>query len=250
LKRYEDALMLCDSRSEVSRLRILMAIGQSDRAFQECKEWLRRLPDNTKLRKEFALIHLVRGQYEEAIQLSKELHDPSTLDFYGTSLVGAIALSGRREEYQESCAAILKHLPQDDPVKTAIGARCCILLPNATPDADQVLEAVKLSAEARPGVTWVHHTLGMAYFRANKYDEARRSIEHSLKVGPRWRARYLNWYALALIDWNRGDKESAVNWYAKASSYTDDLPYEVFYTSGDWMECQLLQRECRGLFGE
>ena len=93
----------------------------------------------------------------------------------------------------------------------------------------------------------MHHTVGLAYYRAQRLEEAKESFRYSMKLASTWTAKYLNWFAMALVEWQLGNRESAVMWHAKAMDYLGKHPLDAFHTPIDWVETQLLKREFRRL---
>jgi tetratricopeptide (TPR) repeat protein len=77
--------------------------------------------------------------------------------------------------------------------------------------------AVKLAPEAGP--YW--QTLGVAQYRAGDWKAALAALDKSISLGNGGADRCLDWYFLAMAEWQMGNNDAARAWYEKAIEWMD-----------------------------
>ena len=102
---------------------------------------------------------------------------------------------------------------------------------------------------------WLHYVLGLADFRAGRYETAVNDLEESLKLGTGWVAAPLNYPVLAMAHRRLGHEDEARRWLEKAHGRRGDAalglkPGESIRSSAVWwdrLEFWLLLREADAL---
>jgi eukaryotic-like serine/threonine-protein kinase len=92
---------------------IYVHIGLLDKAWQEIQKTLAIKPDNTLARYRLGVIHMCRGQYQEAFQIFNSTpleQNPALLGFYKPN---ALFRLGRTEEASAIVEQVLKNYPKD-----------------------------------------------------------------------------------------------------------------------------------------
>ena len=146
---------------------------------------------------------------------------------------GALLLAGDTEGYERVCARLLDRGDKlkcfDVPGERATcspGSACCRL-----PQGDDPARLARLGNEAvkaEPNA-WHLHTLGLAHYRAGRYEEAVRELQQSMRVDPKWPAVPVNWLVLAMAHHRLGHAKQARQWLDKA---VDAIDKDRMATSG------------------
>ena len=92
---------------------VYLHIGLLDKAWQEIQKTLAIKPDNTLARYRLGVIHMCRGQYQEAFQIFNSTpleQNPALLGFYKPN---ALFRLGRTEEASALVEQVLKNYPKD-----------------------------------------------------------------------------------------------------------------------------------------
>jgi uncharacterized protein HemY len=76
-------------------------------------------------------------------------------------------------------------------------------------------EAVKMEPEKRA----FQNTLGVACYRAGEWTEARAALAKSMELGGGGDA--FDWFVVAMLAWQQGEREEAGRWYEKAVAWTE-----------------------------
>jgi tetratricopeptide (TPR) repeat protein len=71
------------------------------------------------------------------------------------------------------------------------------------------------------------HALGLACYRAGKYEEAVRHLNECVKDHPEWGAQVLNYQVLALTYHRLGKGNEAQRWRARATAWIDETAEEI-----------------------
>jgi len=104
--------------------------------------------------------------------------------------------------------------------KSYLLARLCLL----SPDIDDGATATRFAEQAlqsQPNSTYYLHTLGLAHYRAGRFDEAVRRLEESIRAEPGWAGAPLNSLALAMAHHRLGHADESRRWLGKAVRSAD-----------------------------
>jgi WD40 repeat protein/tetratricopeptide (TPR) repeat protein len=220
-------------------------------------------PRLASLHERRGLAHCGLGKIQQAavdFATARDLQPEECL--YAFEHAGALALANEGDGYRRACLRLLERFGQStDPWVVYTMARCCLLTPQAPTDLARIEKLAVRAASAIPDVGWTHHTLGLASYRAGRFDEAVRRFHKSLQVAPRWEALSANWLGLALAHHRLGQVAEASRWLNKAAAWAaprKDGPSSR--TAGtarprdvhdlhphDVLACQLLRREAEAL---
>ena len=91
--------------------------------------------------------------------------------------------------------------------------------PNEFRNSAEALLAASAAVAEEPFVTQYLNSLGIAQYRAGKWDEAIRSLNKSVEVNGS--ADSFDAFFLAMAHWQRGEKETARDWLKKAIAWMD-----------------------------
>jgi tetratricopeptide (TPR) repeat protein len=98
--------------------------------------------------------------------------------------------------------------------------------------------------------------LGLAYYRAGRYQEAVDWLTKGLKESPDWDYQILNWLVLSMAQQRLGHGEEAREWLDKAEQAVAgkgrEWPAGAFFAPPgwqwrDWLGVQMLRREAKRL---
>jgi len=153
-----------------------------------------------------------------------------------------LLLTGRDEEYRHVCHDIvIRYCDKKNPSEFEFVIRALVLAANAIPDPHV---AVELASKTNPSNASRLHTRAMAHLRAGQIDAAVEHFHVSLKAGPGWHARYLNWLGLSIACQHLKKPKEAKAWLERAAEQMDAHP-------GQWaqkrLERQILRLEAEGL---
>ena len=83
---------------------------------------------------------------------------------------------------------------------------------------DEAVQLATKAVELEPANGGVHNTLGVAYYRAGKWQEAITSLQKSVTLASGGDAN--DWFFLAMAHWQIGEQEQARDWFHKAVDWT------------------------------
>jgi len=134
---------------------IYVHIGLLDKAWQEIQKTLAIKPDNTLARYRLGVIHMCRGQYQEAFQIFNSTpleQNPALLGFYKPN---ALFRLGRTEEASAIVEQVLKTYPRDQG-GAVTSVRAMILA--AAGKQREAEAAIQHAIEIGRGYAHFHHT--------------------------------------------------------------------------------------------
>jgi WD40 repeat protein/serine/threonine protein kinase/Flp pilus assembly protein TadD len=176
---------------------------------------------------------------------------PPSEDWFECACVRLIL--GDTAGYRRLCKRLVERAgPEPEPAVAFVLARTCALAPDAGVEPAQAVRWGERAAAGQPDTAYVLHALGLAYYRAGKYEQAVARLTES--DSSRWDATYLNWLALALAHHRLGHEAEARRWFGKAAERLDrermapGLP--VAPLAIDWLEAQVLRRQAEALLGK
>jgi WD40 repeat protein/tetratricopeptide (TPR) repeat protein len=199
------------------------------------------------------------GRIDEAIATGRELvpllrrivevnpNDPSLRHRFALALV----LTGDLESYRRACAATLERFDRSEDSLIVEAARACLVGPDAVLDPSVPLRLAAVAHSRDPKAAWSHYVLGLAEFRAGRYDQAVGHLGESLKLGKTWIAAPLNGPVLAMAHHRLGRRDEARSWLKRAHGRPSDAADGAAAVLGlssralwwDRVEFQLLLRE-------
>jgi tetratricopeptide (TPR) repeat protein len=224
-------------------------LKQWDQAIADLDEAIRLDPKNVGLYLARSEAYLALGRSDEALA-DWNPHVLSGLDDAHAALIKTqlLLLAGRTEDYRQACEDMLARFSQPDrPLQNYATARASSLAPQAISEPARAVELAERAVSNQPTRPWFRHGLGMAHFRAGQLDEAESCFHESLKIGPNWDARFLNWLGLALVHHGRGETKQSRQWLEKA---IEMMEQHSAHAPQDRLEAQLLRRELEQLLAQ
>lgn len=216
-------------------IRIKMAMGDTDGAEENLKEYVKLGPDNTKARISLGEFYLTLKEYDKALEqfsILKTEKPDSPAGFIKTAQVyiqmkdKEKALAELEQGYEKfyDSAILLSRLTQ---------------FYLAEKQNDKALALCKIRLEKNPEEIFTWNLLGNIYFLNKEYDKAKAHFEKAIELNPAWNMPYDNLAKLYLI---QGKKDSAVQkieqtlkqnnkntkaWMLLGSIYVRDQDYET-----------------------
>ena len=166
------------------------------------------------------------GRMAEAIAKSRDLillfqraveespDDPSLRH----RLALALLLAGDREGYRRACAATLEHFGRSEGPLIGEAARACLVAPDAVLDPSVPLRLAETAVSQDPRAPWPYYVLGLAEFRAGRYEGAVERLEESLKLGTTWASAPLNYPVLAMAHHRLRHGDESRRWLEKRTA--------------------------------
>ncbi len=158
-------------------------VGLLDRASVELQKALLLDPTDSNARRRLAVNHAWRGEYEEALQILREVPEQSGPSFFGSGLVSTLQHAGRAKE---ALALAEEHLRADpsDPGGALTALRA--LLYAEAGDARRARADIRAAIEKGKGFVHFHHAahnIAAAYAQLGMPDEAVRWLRWSAENG-------------------------------------------------------------------
>jgi hypothetical protein len=95
----------------------------------------------------------------------------------------------------------------------------------AVRDPKAAVENAMIATELEPNQGTFWNTLGVAYYRDGKLDDADRALRRSMEL--RSQGDSFDWFFLAIVEFKKGHRDEARDWYDKAvSSYQKAAPFD------------------------
>jgi tetratricopeptide (TPR) repeat protein len=220
--------------------------GQWDRAEAAYLEAIVARPLNVPVRDALVRQHIERGHLDRAVATVVEavrlMPDDGGLREH---LSLALLLSGDRAGWQRSTAALLDRLGgTTNPFTANHVAWACVLGPEATPDP---AVPVRLAGIALEGVNStdpnILNTLGIALYRASRYDEAIRRLEQAIRVRDGVGLPG-DWAFLALAHHRLGHGDAARSWVDRLREHQPSMAPDQFWFE---LEVRLLRSEAEAV---
>jgi tetratricopeptide (TPR) repeat protein len=165
-----------------------------------------------------------------ADRLVSALNEDDVATAYG--LAWFYLRQGRLKDYQRLCVETAEGMgSSEDPFLRSAWLRLYTVGPDATGDAQALVQRVRseLASYRQPLV--FHQALGGALYRAGQYEDAIVELTAALEHEPRAEAQVLNWLFLALAHQQLGRADEARLWLGKADAWiarvARDVPADV-----------------------
>ncbi len=131
---------------------------------------------------------------------------------------GLLARAGDMENYHLARERMLEHFSQRKiGLEFANIALACAQAPLPAGDAAVVLRMAQQAVDADPRSAHARYGLGAAYYRLGEYETAVASLNESLKLGPGWASKPVNWPLLAMAHFRLGQGDNAKQWLDQAN---------------------------------
>jgi tetratricopeptide (TPR) repeat protein len=168
-----------------------------------------------------------------------------------------LILAGDADGYRQTCTRMLERFGQTEDARIAyLVARVCGLRPKSVAEPARSVRLANLAVKADPKAPWYLHALGLAEYRAGRFDRAIQQLQMSMDADPRWPGQVVNWLVLAMAHHRLGHADEARRWLDKADQCikkaTEELPRgDTGMFPGmhihDWLACLVLHQEAKAL---
>ncbi len=227
---------------------------------REIAQWDQLFNRVAKLRPDEPCLFLGRAanrtlhdQWEEAAADYARVIASRPIEFDDVAYASVLLLlDASKTRYQHFCNEMVSRF--DEPpggYEANIMARVCALGPAADVESATVLRWAAVGVEKESGAPQLH-SLGLAQYRAGKYEEAIQSIVKSKVAAPAWSGISQNWLVMAMAHYQLGDVNKANECLATAREVIEEPrkahalgSYPIQF--GDWAELQVLMREAENL---
>ncbi|HEY7308011.1 MAG TPA: tetratricopeptide repeat protein [Gemmataceae bacterium] len=228
--------------------------GQWDQAIREFRAAIGLKPDYAKARDAHGRAEI--GKYRAAVALNrndanahfnlgvalrnKRQWDEAIAEFqaairlepkalFSNTLGGALYQQGKPNEAIACYRKAIESNPNDAPLHNDL-AWLLATCPQATfRDPNSAVELAERAVELKPEEYGYWHTLGVAYYRAKKWEKALSALEKSCRLekatdgkGNAWQ-----WVFQAMAHWQLGHKDEALLWYNKTVQLEKVWPEEL-----------------------
>jgi superkiller protein 3 len=198
----------------------LLNRGRLDEAFACCKKAIELDPKYRQAHQNLGAIHFKQRRLDEAIACFKnaiEL-DPQIASAH-TYLGVALREKGR---LNEAIAAYREAVRVQPNSALAHNNLAWILATSADVklrDPDGAVKSAKRAVELAPKDSTYPSTLGVAYYRAGEFKQAITAMEKSMAL--RKGGDSNEWFFLAMVHWQLGNKDDARKWFDRAAEWMD-----------------------------
>ncbi len=215
---------------------------------------LQAVPADWKLheRRGQACVHLGRLEEASAAYARATELDSTNISAWKGDAILRLRL-GDPEGYRRVCGRFLGILKNQAASARNSGAWLCVLGPAARPNMTPVVTLATQAAGGGSTIPGYWHTLGVALYRAGRYQESLDRLELAMKLAGEGKFTY--WIALAMTHHRLGHAAEARRWLDRSLAWIEastpdrpqdpslgyPIPWDV------WMEAQLLRYEAEAL---
>jgi tetratricopeptide (TPR) repeat protein len=130
-----------------------------------------------------------------------------------------LAVGRDQQAYSRICRRLMDaHEQTNDAGAAEQVARICGAASLSPVEPERIVGLAERALQLGSQGGWTRYTVGLAYFRAGRYQEALQRFEESGKVDPNWSATALNWPLLAMAHHHLGHASEARTWLSKAAA--------------------------------
>ncbi len=184
-----------------------------DEAIAVFRQLSRIQPDNTSARATLGGFLLEKGEFGDACAELRELlrlKPEDATERYQVALL-QLATSPDGAVYRKFATADLERFGgTGDPEVAYQVARAGSLAPGVTDHPETLAALAEKSVAFAPQQGWRHYVLGLALYRAGRYEEAVRQLDASRHVDPNWDATALAWPVLAMAHHRLGHADESM----------------------------------------
>ena len=187
--------------------------GEFDAAVEQLRAAILIDPNTALAHRNLAGICLTRGQLAEALAELREVLriEPGDTDIRYQAALLQLATNPDGEAYRKLASANLDRPGGTDDLWTDFYmARAGLLAPGVTDHPEKLVALAEKVVARAPREPWRLYVLGLALYRAGRYEEAIRQLAASRKLDPSWHATALNWPVLAMAHHRLGHGDEAM----------------------------------------
>lgn len=208
-----------------------------------------------------AMISLTLGDLPSALECTRAANDWMVVDFVNQfEYIAVRVLAGEVAQYQPHCDRWLETMGHLKTANTPYRlARICALAPDAVsnPGRFEPVARALATAKGKGETAWtMPNKAAIAYYRANKFDDAIKCAHQSIKSNEKWEGVAINWLVLAMARHRQGMNDDARMWFDKATAWINERSTDAPRGSlgpigktnaGAWLTCRVLYREAEAL---
>ena len=164
--------------------------------------------------------------------------------------------------YRQVCQQLIERAGQSKEGITGNNAymllRTCTMFPKGGTDPAEVLLWTDRAVASQPKTAWYLHTLALAHYRADHFDQAVHYCHESQKVDPKLAGRIVNQLLLAMAYQRLVQRDEARRTWQEVAQWREAVGRGTYKGDGtfppdmhlsDWLEFQVLYREAETLIG-
>ena len=165
----------------------------------------------------------------------------------------ALVLAGDVDGYRLACNSTLERFDRAEHPIVGDAARACLVGADGAIDFSAPRRLAEAALSLDSGAPWLHYVLGLAEYRAGRYESAISHLKDSMDLADGWQATPLNYPVLAMANRRLGRNDEARRWLEAAHGRDADevKPGGVIPASNLWwdrVEFRLLLLEADALF--
>jgi serine/threonine-protein kinase len=169
---------------------------------------------------------------------------PRNAELQYQAALALLAAHPEGQAYRAFARATLDRLgTTTDPAAAFPVARAALLAPGVSKDSERSVLLAEMSSRQAPTEAWRLYVLGLANYRAGRYEDAVRVLGQSTEAAPHWHAVALNWPVLAMAHLRLGHEDEAKRWLDRAEQ-ADPAAISTWW---DRVELQVLRREAEAV---
>ena len=255
-----------DAAAEIARVIDLLKEQHTDRAKSLCDmaQWDELYSRVCKLRPDEPMVWngraqslALRGHWEESRKYYAKVIEGVPVDNNETTdYAYLLVLLGDHDGFQQYCQSLVDRAGKSTDTEVAFHfARVCGAGPCTAVDSSQVVEWAEVAARSSTKA-WYPHVLGLAQYRAGRYEAAIENLKKSNAID--WNInqhqvpKSLNWLVLAMAHFRLEHSDEARQFLATAKTIIDDArpknPHQpVELEACDWIPMQVLLRKAESL---
>jgi tetratricopeptide (TPR) repeat protein len=191
------------------------------------------------------------ADYARVIE-SRPVDDGATVEY-----ACLLLLSGDAAGYRRFCRHLIEQYEQSTKGPLSYSAiNICGLAPGAIADPARLVSWAQTWMERQPHAGWARNRLGIALYRAGRWEEAVRRLREGEETQPSWPGLCVDDMFLALAYYRLGQSDEGHRWQDKAERWLASADRELAAMKtgfpatvhpSDWLEVQVLRREADGV---
>ena len=198
----------------------LSAKGLVDEAIDAHREAIRLRPAWACYHHHLGRALMRKGDRDEAIsalEASIPLHPKH--DAHALDLASALLSADRFQEARDAFREALRMHPENPQACNGLAWLLATCPEITLRDPERAVELARKAAEMAPQNSGASNTLGVAEYRVENWSEAIAALEKSMELSAGGTS--FDFFFLAMALWQRGDREDARAYYAKALAWAD-----------------------------
>jgi eukaryotic-like serine/threonine-protein kinase len=195
--------------------------GKWDLAIAEHREAIQLQPSKASSHNQLGWTLKMQGKLAEALAEFREAiriepDDVTVRDSLGTTLRSLGKLAEAIAEYHEA----MRLQPDSAVLRNGLAWTVVLMPKRPPPEYAEALLHSRRAVELAPKEVYMVNTLALAEYRTGHWAESITASERAIALAKEVDAS--NWFFLAMANWQRGEKDTAREWFDKAVAWTKE----------------------------